>query len=146
MNKLIINQDVLLRTPIIRDAVRFYRELYEEKRKQTVQTKLSMILIKENPVNKYMSDIRPDGLTTCQSEQKSVVSHGQVYSFLSEAESTPGPWCGLLQGYLGVVNRHVFGVLRYERTKKKITNEAVNLLRQVKYVLTKPFFSKGCFS
>jgi hypothetical protein len=32
MNKLIINQDVLLRTPIIQDAVRGYREIYKEKR------------------------------------------------------------------------------------------------------------------
>jgi hypothetical protein len=47
MNKLIINQDVLLRTPIIQDAVRRYREIYEEKKKQTVQTKLSMILFKK---------------------------------------------------------------------------------------------------
>jgi hypothetical protein len=31
MNKLIINQDVLLRTPIIQDAVPCYREIYEEK-------------------------------------------------------------------------------------------------------------------
>jgi hypothetical protein len=37
MNKLIINQDVLLRT---------YDN--EEKKKQTVQTKLSMFLIKKN--------------------------------------------------------------------------------------------------
>jgi hypothetical protein len=28
----------------------------------------------KNSVNKYMADIRPDQLTTCQSEQKSVVS------------------------------------------------------------------------
>jgi hypothetical protein len=28
----------------------------------------------KNTVNKYMADIRPDRLTTCQSEQKSVVS------------------------------------------------------------------------
>jgi hypothetical protein len=42
MNKLIINLDVLLRTPIIQDAVRFYPEIYEEKKKLTVQTKLSM--------------------------------------------------------------------------------------------------------
>jgi hypothetical protein len=47
MNKLIINQDVLLRTPIVQDAVRCYREIYEEKKKQTVQTKLSRFLIKK---------------------------------------------------------------------------------------------------
>jgi hypothetical protein len=47
MNKLVINQDVLLRTPIIQDTVRCYREIYEEKEKQTVQTKLSMFLIKQ---------------------------------------------------------------------------------------------------
>jgi hypothetical protein len=46
MNKLIINQDVLLRTPIIQDAVRCYHEIYEEKKKQTVQTNLTMFLIK----------------------------------------------------------------------------------------------------
>jgi hypothetical protein len=28
----------------------------------------------KNTVNKYMADIQPDRLTTCQSEQKSVVS------------------------------------------------------------------------
>jgi hypothetical protein len=28
----------------------------------------------KNTVNKYMADIRPDRLTTCQSERKSVVS------------------------------------------------------------------------
>jgi hypothetical protein len=28
----------------------------------------------KNNVNKYMADIRPDRLTTCQSERKSVVS------------------------------------------------------------------------
>jgi hypothetical protein len=28
----------------------------------------------KNTVNKYMADIRPDRLTTCESEQKSVVS------------------------------------------------------------------------
>jgi hypothetical protein len=28
----------------------------------------------KNTVNKYMTDIRPDRLTTCQSERKSVVS------------------------------------------------------------------------
>jgi hypothetical protein len=28
----------------------------------------------KNTVNKYTADIRPDRLTTCQSEQKSVVS------------------------------------------------------------------------
>jgi hypothetical protein len=28
----------------------------------------------KNTVNKYMADIPPDGLTTCQSEWKSVVS------------------------------------------------------------------------
>jgi hypothetical protein len=50
-NKLIINQDVLLRTPIIQDAVRCYREIYEEKKKQTVETKLSMFLIKETPAS-----------------------------------------------------------------------------------------------
>jgi hypothetical protein len=47
MNKLIINQDVILRTPIIQDAVRCYREIYEGKKNQTVQTKLSMFLIKK---------------------------------------------------------------------------------------------------
>jgi hypothetical protein len=47
MNKLIINQDVLLRTPIIQVAVRCYREIYEEKKEQTVQTKLSTFLIKK---------------------------------------------------------------------------------------------------
>jgi hypothetical protein len=30
--------------------------------------------VKKNTVNKYMTDIRPDRLTTCQSEWKSVVS------------------------------------------------------------------------
>jgi hypothetical protein len=38
---------VLLRTPIIQDAVLCNREIYEEKKKQTVQTKLSMFLVKE---------------------------------------------------------------------------------------------------
>jgi hypothetical protein len=38
---------VLLRTPIIQDAVRCYREIYEEKKKQTVQRKLSMFVIKK---------------------------------------------------------------------------------------------------
>jgi ASC-1-like (ASCH) protein len=47
INKLIINQIVLLRTPIIQDAVRCYREIYEEKKKPTVQTKFSMFLIKK---------------------------------------------------------------------------------------------------
>jgi hypothetical protein len=49
MNKLIINQDVLLRTPIIQDAVCCYREILyeEEKKKQTVLTKVSMFLIKK---------------------------------------------------------------------------------------------------
>jgi hypothetical protein len=47
MSKLIVNQDVLLRTPIIQDAVCCYHERYEEKKKQTVQTKLSMFLIKK---------------------------------------------------------------------------------------------------
>jgi hypothetical protein len=28
----------------------------------------------KNTINKYMADIRPDRLTTCQSERKSVVS------------------------------------------------------------------------
>jgi hypothetical protein len=46
INKLIINQDVLLRTPIIQDTVRCYREIYEDE-KQTVQTKLSMFLLKK---------------------------------------------------------------------------------------------------
>jgi hypothetical protein len=32
---------------VIQDAVRCYREMYEEKKKQTVQTKLSMLLIKK---------------------------------------------------------------------------------------------------
>jgi hypothetical protein len=32
------------------------------------------IYILKNTVNKYMADIRPDRLTTCRSEQKSVVS------------------------------------------------------------------------
>jgi hypothetical protein len=32
---------------IIQDAVRCYREMYEEKKKQTLQTKLSMFLIKK---------------------------------------------------------------------------------------------------
>jgi hypothetical protein len=43
MNKLIINQV----ERIIQDAVRCYREIYEEKKKQTVQTKISMFLIKK---------------------------------------------------------------------------------------------------
>jgi hypothetical protein len=30
--------------------------------------------VKKNAVNKYMADIRPARLTTCQSERKSVVS------------------------------------------------------------------------
>jgi hypothetical protein len=30
--------------------------------------------VKKNTVNKYMADIRPDRLATCQSERKSVVS------------------------------------------------------------------------
>jgi hypothetical protein len=47
MNKLIINQDVLLRTLIIQDAVRRCREVYERKKKQTIQTKLSIFLIKK---------------------------------------------------------------------------------------------------
>jgi hypothetical protein len=33
--------------------------------------------ILKNAVNKYMADIRPDRLTTCQSERKSVVSRRQ---------------------------------------------------------------------
>jgi hypothetical protein len=28
----------------------------------------------KNAVNKYMADVRPDRLTTCQSKQKSIVS------------------------------------------------------------------------
>jgi hypothetical protein len=32
--------------------------------------------ILKNTVNKYMADIRPDRLTTCHSERKSVVSRG----------------------------------------------------------------------
>jgi hypothetical protein len=38
MYKLIINQDVLLRTPIIQNAVCCYREIYEEKKEGTVQS------------------------------------------------------------------------------------------------------------
>jgi hypothetical protein len=42
-------------------------------------------------VNKYMADIRPDRLTSCQSEQKSVVSRRPTVLSLSdhEAEWTP---------------------------------------------------------
>jgi hypothetical protein len=47
MHKLIIKQGMLLRSPIIQDAVCCYREIYEENKKQTVQTKLSMFLIKK---------------------------------------------------------------------------------------------------
>jgi hypothetical protein len=43
MNKLVINQV----ERIIQDAVHCYREIYEGKKKQTVQTKLSMYLIKK---------------------------------------------------------------------------------------------------
>jgi hypothetical protein len=32
----------------------------------------------KNTVNKYMADIRPDRLTTCQSERKSVVSRRPI--------------------------------------------------------------------
>jgi hypothetical protein len=47
MNKLIINQDVLLRTPITQ-VLCVVIVIYEEKKKQTIQTKLSMFLIKKN--------------------------------------------------------------------------------------------------
>jgi hypothetical protein len=37
----------------------------------------------KNTVNKFMADIRPDRLTTCQSERKSVVSRRpSVHNFL----------------------------------------------------------------
>jgi hypothetical protein len=42
---------------IIQDAVRCYREIYEEKEKQTVQTKLSMFLItKTSPTSTQEHD------------------------------------------------------------------------------------------
>jgi hypothetical protein len=47
INKLIINQDVLLRTPIIQDSVRFLSWNIWRNNKQIVQTKLRMFLIKE---------------------------------------------------------------------------------------------------
>jgi hypothetical protein len=48
----IINKLIL----IIQDAVRCYREIYEEKKKQTVQTKLSMFLIKKTSTSTQEHD------------------------------------------------------------------------------------------
>jgi hypothetical protein len=54
----------------------------------------------KNTVNKYMADIRPDRLTTCQSERKSVVSRRPCDSlfFILDCEATgtaatPGLLC-----------------------------------------------------
>jgi hypothetical protein len=52
MNKLIINQV----EHIIQDAVHCYCEIYEEKKKQTVQTKLSMFLIKKTSTSTQEHD------------------------------------------------------------------------------------------
>jgi hypothetical protein len=57
----------------------------------------------KNTVNKYMADIRPDRLTTCQSERKSVVSRQPSVETSKEQPSgknkddggTLGPACNL---------------------------------------------------
>jgi hypothetical protein len=36
----------------------------------------------KHTVNKYVADIRPDRLTTCQSEQKSVVSRRPTFTII----------------------------------------------------------------
>jgi hypothetical protein len=51
----------------------------------------------KNTVNKYMADIRPDRLKTCQSEQKSVVSRRPsvfvlVYCILTGHDETVVAW------------------------------------------------------
>jgi hypothetical protein len=47
-----------------------------------------MIKRLKRSVNKYVADIRPDRLTTCQSERKSVVSRRPcVLNFLSTGTS-----------------------------------------------------------
>jgi hypothetical protein len=64
MNKLIINQGVLMRTTITQvrrhiDDIKVYKFLkinYKDDKK---------IRKVKNTVNKYMADIRPDRLTTC---------------------------------------------------------------------------------
>jgi hypothetical protein len=48
MNKLIINQGVLLRTPIIQDVVRCYCELYEEKKETNCSNKAQQVPPQEN--------------------------------------------------------------------------------------------------
>jgi hypothetical protein len=74
MNKLIINQDVLLRT-----SVTIFKTINKRRLKCKSFLKINYkgdkkIRKVKNTVNKYMADLQSDRLMTCQSERKSVVS------------------------------------------------------------------------
>jgi hypothetical protein len=76
MNKLIINQDVLLKTPM--KSTILTKQLQgpiHEMEKLFMWIKMIKLLERlKNTGNKYMADTQPDRLTACQSERKSVVS------------------------------------------------------------------------